>query len=113
MTTKNEEINYINSKEDSSLQIAREDEDFIQSRISKFEKEKNINSDSQKISEPKGSLNKNINTKNLNNLLLSCVKNQEYCYTMLDYMKKMFHFSQVDYYLAYTQILYCFKPKEM
>jgi hypothetical protein len=113
MTTKFEEIKYENSKGDSSLKIEGEDEDFIQSRISKIEKENIIKSDIQRTSETKESLNKKINTKNLNNLLLSCVKNQEYCYTMLDYMKKMFHFSQVDYYLAYTQILYCFKPKEM
>ena len=52
-------------------------------------------------------------SSNLNNLILSCVKNEEYCLSMLDYMKKMCHFSQIDYYSAYTQLLYCFKPKEM
>lgn len=66
-----------------------------------------------------GSNNKNAKSSDLkknnhlNNLILSCVKNEEYCYTMLDYLKKMFHFSQIDYYSAYIQILYCFKPKEM
>jgi hypothetical protein len=47
------------------------------------------------------------------NLLLNCVKTDDYCFTLLDYLKKMFRFSQIDYYSAYTQILYCFKPKEM
>ena len=59
------------------------------------------------------SIKKQTNSNNLNNLILSCVKNEEYCYTILDYLRKMCHFSQIDYYSAYTQILYCFKPKEM
>lgn len=59
------------------------------------------------------SIKKQTNSNNLNNLILSCVKNEEYCYDMLDYLKKIGHFSQTDYYSAYTQILYCFKPKEM
>lgn len=46
-------------------------------------------------------------------LIMSCMKADDYCFTMTDYLKKMFHFSQIDYYLAFTQILYCFKPKEM
>ena len=111
MCQKNEEINNKNSKDETSLQIADEDEDFIQRRVNRLESEskekKNV---LNTVREPSI---KKINSTHLNNLLLSCVKNEEYCYTMLDYMKKMFHFSQVDYYLAYTQILYCFKPKEM
>jgi hypothetical protein len=50
---------------------------------------------------------------NFNNLILSCVKNEEYCFTMLDYLKKLCHYSQLDYFSTYTQLLYCFKPKEM
>lgn len=51
--------------------------------------------------------------QNLNDLLLSCVKKDEYCYSMIDYFKKMFNFRQVDYYLAYIQLIYCFQPKEI
>lgn len=50
---------------------------------------------------------------NLNDLLLSCVKNDEYCYSMLDYFKKMFNVRQIDYYFAYIQLIYCFQPKEI
>ncbi len=58
-------------------------------------------------------LNKKITVNNFNNLILSCVKNEEYCFTLLDYLKKMCHYSQLDYFSSYTQLLYCFKPKEM
>ncbi len=51
--------------------------------------------------------------QNLNNLILSCVKNEEYCYSFIDYLKKIYHIRQIDYYLAYLNILYCFKPKEL
>ena len=27
--------------------------------------------------------------QNLNNLILSCVKNEEYCYSFIDYLKKI------------------------
>ena len=51
--------------------------------------------------------------QNLNNLILKCVNNEEYCYSFIDYLKKMYHFKQIDYYLAYLNILYCFIPKEL
>ena len=51
--------------------------------------------------------------QNLNNLIMSCVKNDEYCYSMFDYLKKMIYFRQIDYLFAYTNILYCFRPKEI
>ena len=51
--------------------------------------------------------------QNLNNLILSCVKNEEYCYSFIDYLKKIYHIRQIDYYLAYLNIIYCFKPKEL
>ena len=57
--------------------------------------------------------NKKSTVNNFNNLILSCVKNEEYCFTMLDYLKKLCHYSQLDYFSTYTQLLYCFKPKEM
>jgi hypothetical protein len=95
----------INSYDDPKLtKIADDEEGFVsqQSEVNgKTNKYKNNNQ-------------KKINSlNNMNNLILSCVKNEEYCLTMLDYLKKMLHFSQIDYYSAYTQILYCFKPKEM
>ncbi len=52
-------------------------------------------------------------TTNLNSLIMNCAKNEEYCYSMLDYLKKIYHLSQIDYYSAYIQMLYCFKPKEL
>jgi hypothetical protein len=51
--------------------------------------------------------------KNSINLLLNRVQTDDYCFTLLDYMKKMFRFSQIDYYYAFMQILYCFKPRKM
>ncbi|MCQ2818847.1 MAG: unc-50 family protein [archaeon] len=51
--------------------------------------------------------------QNINNLILSCVKNDEYCSSMMDFFKKMIHVKQIDYYMAFTNILYCFKPKEI
>jgi hypothetical protein len=100
---KNDNINS-NNNADANLQIVHEENGFIEQKLD------DINS------KPKRNFNvlkKSINTNNLNNLILSCVKNDEYCYTMLDYFKKVFHFSQIDYYSAYSQILYCFKPREM
>jgi hypothetical protein len=47
------------------------------------------------------------------NLILNCLKTEDYCLSLMDYMKKMMHFSQIDYYVSYMQVLYCFKPKEM
>jgi hypothetical protein len=70
-------------------------------------------SDSELNRKGNGSHIPNKKTTNLNNLILSCVNNEEYCYTMLDYLKKMCHFSQIDYYIGYTQLIYCFRPKEM
>ena len=51
--------------------------------------------------------------QNLNNLILKCVSNEEYCYSFIDFLKKMYHFKQIDYYLSYLNILYCFIPKEL
>jgi hypothetical protein len=51
--------------------------------------------------------------KNNMNLLLNSVKSDDYCFTLLDYTKKMFRFSQIDYYYAFMQVVYCFTPKEM
>ena len=41
---------------------------------------------------------------------MNCVKNEEYCYSFIDFMKKFYHFKQIDYYFAYMNILYCFSP---
>lgn len=76
-------------------------------------KSSSVNLDIQSRS-GKQSLDKKIpHSNNLNNLIMSCVKNEEYCLTIMDYIKKICHFSQIDYFSAYTQLLYCFKPKEM
>jgi hypothetical protein len=83
--------------------------------ISTTPKSSSVNLDIQSRSGKQSSyLEKKIpHSNNLNNLIMSCVKNEEYCLTMLDYIKKICHFSQIDYFSAYTQLLYCFKPKEM
>ena len=48
-----------------------------------------------------------------NNILLKCMKPHSYCFTFLDYFRKIIHVSHIDYNYSYSQILYCFKPKEM
>ena len=89
--------------------------------IKKEENDKFIVNDCQSMSydiENKKVTNSNqpkklAHSTNINNLILSCVRNEEYCFTIMDYFKKMMHFSQIDYLSAYTQLLYCFKPKEL
>ena len=48
--------------------------------------------------------------KNIHQFIMNCVKNEEYCYSFIDFMKKFYHFRQIDYYFAYMNILYCFSP---
>ena len=74
---------------------------------------KQSNDSGMKLSTQLDDDKKMASIQNLNTLILSCVKNDEYCSSMIDYLKKMIHIRQIDYYLAYTNILYCFKPKEI
>ena len=104
---KNDKVNNLD-KEEKNVTSIEEDEGFIKTNE---DREGDIENRPKRYSP--NSVKKITHTNNLNNLILSCVKNDEYCYTLLDYMKKMFHFSQIDYYSAYTQLLYCFRPKEM
>ena len=48
--------------------------------------------------------------KNIHQFIMNCVKNEEYCYSFIDFIKKFYHFKQIDYYFAYMNILYCFSP---
>ena len=48
--------------------------------------------------------------QNIHQFIMNCIKNEEYCYSFIDFMKKFYHFKQIDYYLAYLNILYCFSP---
>lgn len=48
--------------------------------------------------------------QNINQFIMNCVKNDEYCYSFIDYLKKFYHFEQIDYYFAYMNIIYCFTP---
>ena len=48
--------------------------------------------------------------KNIHQFIMNCVKNDEYCYSFIDFMKKFYHFKQIDYYFAYMNIIYCFSP---
>lgn len=53
-------------------------------------------------------------SSNINqNLLMKCINNNSYCISLMDYIKKGYHFSQIDFYSAYVQLLYCFKPQEL
>ncbi len=47
---------------------------------------------------------------NIHQFIMNCVKNEEYCYSFIDFLKKFYHFKQIDYYLAYMNIIYCFSP---
>ena len=53
------------------------------------------------------------NSQNNSNLLLNLLKTDNYCFNLMDYFKKMFKFSQMDFYSSYLQILYCFNPKKL
>lgn len=75
--------------------------------------ESNIKLSSNIQEKPQMSPNNKQTIQNINNLILSCVKNDEYCSSMMDYLKKMIHIRQIDYYVAFTNIIYCFKPKEI
>lgn len=46
-------------------------------------------------------------------LLLKCINSNTYCLSLMDYIKKVYHFSQIDFYSAYIQLMYCFKPHEL
>ena len=72
----------------------------------------NDNSDDEKAELTEINLNNKKNKNNIN-LLLNSIKTDDYCFTLLDYLKKMFRFSQIDYYSAYTQILYCLHPPNL
>jgi len=56
--------------------------------------------------------NKKIPTNNAN-LLMNCLKTNNYCFSLMDYFKKMMKFSQIDFNASYLQILYCFTPKKL
>lgn len=47
------------------------------------------------------------------NLLMNCLKTENYCFSLMDYFKKMFKFSQIDFYSSYIQIINCFTPKKL
>ena len=56
--------------------------------------------------------NKKISINN-SNLLMNCLKTNNYCFSLMDYFKKMFKFSHIDFNASYLQILYCFTPKKL
>jgi hypothetical protein len=47
------------------------------------------------------------------NILLKCMKPDSYCFTFLDYFRKIVNVSHIDFIYSYSQVLYCFKPREM
>lgn len=47
------------------------------------------------------------------NFLTQCFNDSNYCLSLMDYLKKLYHFSQIDFYSAYVQLIYCFKPQEI
>jgi len=46
-------------------------------------------------------------------LMINCMRTSSYCFNITDYLKKILHFSQIDFHSSYLQILDCFNPKEM
>ena len=47
------------------------------------------------------------------NILAKCFNNNNYCLSLMDYFKKLYYFSHIDFYSSYMQLIYCFKPKEI
>lgn len=47
------------------------------------------------------------------NLLMNCLRANNYCFSLMDYFKKMLKISHIDFYSSYQQILYCFTPKKL
>lgn len=62
---------------------------------------------------PSNNLSRSDKNNEYDKILLKCIKPQSYCFTFLDYLRKIFHISHIDYNYFYSQILYCFTPKEM
>lgn len=48
-----------------------------------------------------------------NSLIIKCIQSNTYCLSLMDFMKKLLHISQIDFYSAYVQLLYCFQPQEL
>jgi hypothetical protein len=72
-----------------------------------------IESNSEKITNKNNQKeNKKISINNAN-LLMNCLKANNYCFSLMDYFKKMLKFSQIDFHSSYQQILYCFTPKKL
>ena len=69
------------------------------------------NTDKIKI-QNKAKVNKKVPINNAN-LLMNCLKANNYCFSLMDYFKKMLKFSQIDFSSSYLQILYCFTPKKL
>jgi len=73
-----------------------------------------IESNTDKIKNQNNSKdNKKISINNNANLIINCLKTNNYCFSLMDYFKKMFKFSQIDFHSSYLQIIYCFTPKKL
>jgi len=57
--------------------------------------------------------NDNSNQFSNPGLLLKCMQSNSYCLSLMDYLKKLMYFSQIDFHSAYLQILFCFQPNEI
>lgn len=44
---------------------------------------------------------------------IKCMQNNSYCLSLMDYLKKLVYFSQIDFHSAYVQLIYCFNPQEI
>lgn len=89
----NSSNNYINKEDDIVLVDIESNTDKI--------KNQNIQKENKKVP---------INNANL---LMNCLKANNYCFSLMDYFKKMLKFSQIDFYSSYLQIWYCFTPKKL
>jgi hypothetical protein len=70
----------------------------------------NLDEENQELSTQQEPQLSNINTQNH---ILKYLNQSNYCVSLFDYMRKIFHFSQIDFYSAYIQLLYSFKPNEL
>ena len=73
----------------------------------------NINNEELGINSTNNNFNNNSMPLFTQNVLAKCFNNSNYCLSIMDYFKKVYYFSHIDFYSSYIQILYCFRPQEL
>jgi len=72
----------------------------------------NLDDENQELSKSKESPVLSTTTNNQNNIL-KYLNQSNYCISLMDYIRKIVHFSQIDFFSAYIQLLYAFKPNQL